>query len=206
MSRVGFAREDFLVFRISGFSARLNEIYARIRPRLIRLGEQLAPELGRRLHSEFFPHVAKHARRSVNPPPETWTAFGPSARGYKRYGYLALCISAAGLHARAVVKSEADGRLAMADGIEAQSVDLEKELRGTRIARYDNWDFKMLPTEVPAGREFFLDLGKSLRKKTGGIDVGFGWTQADALRLDRAELLDAFRELDPLYRILHSVI
>src|SRR5215472_5437742 len=115
MPRLGFTADDFRVFRIPGFSARMNEIYARIRPRLIRLGDQLAPELGRRLHMEFFPHVAKHARRSVNPPPETWTAFGPSPRGYKRYGYLALCVSGAGLHARAVVKSEADGREQMAD-------------------------------------------------------------------------------------------
>jgi len=206
MSRVGFTREDFQVFRIGGFSARMNEIYARIRPRLIRLGDHLAPELGRHLHAEFFPHVAKHARRSVNPPPETWTAFGPSPRGYKRYGYLALCISGAGLHARAVVKSDADGRLAMADEIEARSGDLEKALRGTRIARYDDWDFKILPTETAASIGLFAELSKSLRKKTGGIDVGFGWTQADALRLDRAELLDAFRELEPLYRILHAVV
>ncbi|HTR60743.1 MAG TPA: DUF1054 family protein [Candidatus Binataceae bacterium] len=206
MSRVGFAREDFQVFRIGGFSARMNEIYARIRPRLVRLGDQLAPELGRQLHMEFFPHVAKHARRTVNPPPETWTAFGPSPRGYKRYGYLALCISAAGLHARAVVKSEADGRLAMADEIEARAAELEKSLRGTKIARYDHWDFAMLPAEVPASTELFGELGKSLRKKTGGIDLGFGWTQADALHLDRAELLDAFRELEPLYRILHPVV
>jgi hypothetical protein len=48
-------------------------------------------------------------------------------------------------------------------------------------------------------------LGKSLRKRTGGIDVGFGWTPAEALYLDRAEVLDAFRELEPLYRILRSV-
>ena len=206
MSRVGFTHEDFQVFRIPGFSARMNEIYARIRPRLSRLGDQLAPELGRRLNTEFSPHVAKHVRRAVNPPPETWTAFGPSPRGYKRYGYLALCISSVGLHARAVVKPEADGRLAMADEIEARSDELAKALRGTRIARYDNWDFKTLPAEMAANADLFVELGKSLRKKTGGIDVGFGWTQADALRLDRAELLDAFRELEPLYRILHSVV
>ena len=204
MARLGFTNDDFRVFRIPGFSARMNEIYARIRPRLIRLGDQLAPELGRRLHMEFFPHVAKHVRRSVNPPPETWTAFGPSQRGYKRYGYLALCISGAGLHARAVVKSEADRRLAMADEIEERTAELEKLLRGTRIARYDRWDFSLMPPEGTASAELFEELGKSLRKKTGSIDVGFGWTQAEALYLDRAEVLDAFHELAPLYRILRS--
>ena len=28
-------------------------------------------------------HVAKHARRSVNPPIDTWVAFAPNKRGYK---------------------------------------------------------------------------------------------------------------------------
>ena len=31
----------------------------------------------------FYPHVAKHARRSVNPPKDTWVAFATSKRGYK---------------------------------------------------------------------------------------------------------------------------
>jgi hypothetical protein len=204
MATLGFARDDFGVFRIEDFSARMNEIYARIRPRLVRLSAQLAPELGRRLHLEFFPHVAKHARRAVNPPPETWAAFGPSPKGYKRYGYLALCVSGAGLHARAVVKSEAEGRVQMADQIVARAGDLQKSWRGTRIGRYEDWDFGTLPEEVPADAELLLRLSSSLRNRTGGIDLGFGWPPTQASRLDRAELLDAFRELEPLYRILRS--
>jgi hypothetical protein len=204
MATLGFGRDDFGVFRIEDFSARMNEIYARIRPRLVRLSAQLAPELGRRLHLEFFPHVAKHARRAVNPPPETWAAFGPSPKGYKRYGYLALCVSGAGLHARAVVKSEAEGRVQMADQIVARAGDLQKSWRGTRIGRYEDWDFGTLPEEVPADAELLLRLSSSLRNRTGGIDLGFGWPPTQASRLDRAELLDAFRELEPLYRILRS--
>jgi len=204
MATLGFTGDDFRVFRIEGFSARMNEIYARIRPRLVRLGVQLAPELGRKLELEFFPHVARHARRTVNPPPETWAAFGPSPKGYKRHGYLALCVSRAGLHARAVVKSEADGRQRMADELVARAADLQKFWRGTRIGRYDNWDFETLPQEVPAGADLFATLSASLRRRTGGIDLGFGWDPRQASRLDRAELLDAFRELEPLYRILRS--
>ena len=36
-------------------------------------------------------------------------------------------------------------------------------------------------------------------------DLGFGWNLRESLWLDRAELLDAFRELAPLYRILRAV-
>ncbi len=206
MARLGFTPTDFAVFEVAGFSARMQEIYARVRPKLVRLGDELAPELARKLHLEFHPHVARHARRTVNPPPETWAAFGPSARGYKRYGYLALCISRAGLHARMVVKSEAERRPEMARGLKSKAADLAKSLRGTGIARYEKWDFNSLPAETSADDELFAALAEGLGKKTGGMDLGFGWSVRDALRLDRAELLDAYRELEPMYRIVSAVV
>lgn len=206
MAGLGFTPTDFAVFKVEGFSARMQEIYARVRPKLVRLGDELAPELARKLHLEFFPHVARHARRSVNPPAETWTAFGPSPKGYKRYGYLALCISGAGLHARMVVKSEADRRPEMARGLVSNAAQLAKSLRGTGIARYEKWDFKALPAQTSADDELFTALAAGLGKKTGGLDLGFGWSVRDALRLDRAELLDAYRELEPVYRIVRAVV
>ncbi|HKM99870.1 MAG TPA: DUF1054 family protein [Candidatus Binataceae bacterium] len=205
MATLGFWRGDFEVFAIEGFNARMAKIYELIRPRLVRLGIELAPELSRKLHMEFYPHVAKHMRRTVNPPDETWAAFGPSPRGYKRYGYLALCISGAGIHARAVVKSEADQRAEMARQIKSKSADLEKSFRGTKIQQYKNWDCRRLPDSSAAGRDFFGELGDALAKKTGGIDVGFGWPVRDALKVDRDEVLDAFGELEPLYRVIRSV-
>ncbi len=206
MATLGFKPYDFEVFRIDGFSERMGQIYQHVRPKLIRLGEELAPELARKLHLEFFPHVARHARRTVNPPPETWAAFGPSPKGYKRYGYLALCISAAGLHARAVVKPEADHRGEMAGRIAAKAAELARAFSGTRIARYDKWDFAGIPQAAAADSDFFASLARDLEKKTGGMDAGFGWNVNDSLRLDRAELLDAWRELEPLYRIVRAVV
>ncbi|MGB8413649.1 MAG: DUF1054 family protein [Candidatus Binatus sp.] len=206
MATLGFLRRDFEVFAIDGFSARMTKIYEHIRPRLVRLGIELAPELSRKLHMEFFPHVAKHMRRTVNPPDETWVAFGPSARGYKRYAYLALCISGAGIHARAVVKSEADKRPEMARLVKSKSAELGKSFRGARIQQYQNWDCSTLPDSSAAGADFFDGLGDALARKTGGIDVGFGWAVRDALKVDRAEVLDAYRELEPLYRVIRSVV
>ena len=205
MATLGFTAVDFEVFKVEGFSERMQQIYEHVRPKLIRLGDELAPELARRLHMEFFPHVAKHGRRTVNPPPETWAAFGPSPKGYKRYGYLALCISGAGLHARTVVKAEADHRPKMAQIIKARTEQLIKDFKGTKIANYDKWDFRELPPAEPAGKELFAALNGALSKKTGGIDVGFGWNVKQALKLDRAEMLEAFRELEPLYRAVRAI-
>lgn len=206
MATLGFTPVDFEVFKVEGFNERMQQIYAHVRPKLVRLGDELAPELARRLHMEFFPHVAKHARRTVNPPPETWAAFGPSPRGYKRYGYLALCISGAGLHARAVVKSEADKRPEMARGLKSRAAQLVKDFKGSAISRYDKWDFQKLPEGQPAEADLFTTLAEGLNKKTGGMDLGFGWNVRESLRLDRDEMIDAFRELEPLYRILRAVV
>jgi uncharacterized protein YktB (UPF0637 family) len=205
MSTLGFTRTDFQVFSIEGFNDRMQQIYAHVRPKLLRLGDELAPELARKLHMEFFPHVARHARRTVNPPPETWAAFGPSPKGYKRYGYLALCISGVGVHARAVVKSEADKRPEMARLLQSKATELAKSFKGAPFARYDKWDFTRIPAPEPETDGLWSDLANGIAKKTGGLDVGFGWSVNEALRLDREELLDAYRELEPLYRILRSV-
>jgi uncharacterized protein YktB (UPF0637 family) len=206
VATLGFTPVDFEVFKVEGFNERMQQIYAHVRPKLIRLGDELAPELARRLHMEYFPHVAKHARRTVNPPPETWAAFGPSPRGYKRYGYLALCISGAGLHARAVVKSEADKRQEMARGLKARAAQLVKDFKGSAIARYDKWDFQKLPEGQAAAADLFTTLAEGLSKKTGGMDLGFGWNVRESLRLDRDEMIDALRELEPLYRILRAAV
>jgi hypothetical protein len=201
---LGFTPTDFEVFRINGFSARMEKIYERVRPKLTRLGVELAPELSRKLDLEFYAHVAKHVRRTVNPPPETWVAFGPSPRGYKRYGYLALCISGAGLHARAVVKADADLRPAIARGLQARCRQLAEDFAGTKIARYEKWDFAKLPAPAPAAPEMFGALAEALGKKTGGIDLGFGWTVSESLRLERGEVIEAFHELAPLYRVFQE--
>ncbi len=206
MATVGFNLADFQVFKVEGFNERMAQLYARIRPKLLRLGDDLAPELARKLHLEFFPHVAKHARRTVNPPPETWCAFGPSAKGYKRYPYLGLCISRFGLHARVVVKSEADNRPQMGAVLSRRAAELTRALNGTMVARYDNWNFEALPAPVKAGDELWQQLAGALAKKTGGIDVGVAWPIREALRLERDEVLEGFRELEPLYRACRSAV
>jgi len=205
MATLGFLRRDFEVFAIENFSSRLAKIDELVTPRLTQLAIDFNRELSRTLHLGLFSHIARHMRLGANPPAETWAAFGPSPAGYKRYGYLALCISGVGIHARAVVNSGADNRRDMAQAIKSKPADLQKSFRGTKIQQYQNWNCRELPRSNTADAGFFDRLGDALAKKSGGIDVGFGWPVRDALTIDRAEVLDAFRELEPLYRVIHSV-
>ena len=48
-----------------------------VRPKFNQLGEDFSAYFSSQLGEEFFPHVAKHARRTVNPPKDSWVAFAP---------------------------------------------------------------------------------------------------------------------------------
>jgi uncharacterized protein YktB (UPF0637 family) len=93
MASSAFRPVDFKVFEVEGFAARMAEIRERVRPKLEALGQQLAPAIARATATETYAHVAKHARRTVNPPDDTWVAFGPDARGYKKHPHFKLAVS-----------------------------------------------------------------------------------------------------------------
>lgn len=83
MAFTGFTKEDFDVFTIDGLENRMDALITHIRPKLEDLGNHFAPTLSSLTGDEMFAHVAKHARRTINPPNDTWVAFGNSKRGYK---------------------------------------------------------------------------------------------------------------------------
>lgn len=70
-----FQDVDFDVFTIPGLEARMDALIKTARPKLNELGERLAPALSQLTGEEMYAHVAKHARRSVNPPNDTWVAW-----------------------------------------------------------------------------------------------------------------------------------
>jgi uncharacterized protein YktB (UPF0637 family) len=83
MQFTGFSQEDFNVFDIKGLDDRMEGIKTTIRPKLEALGQHFAPTLSALSGNEMFYHVAKHARRTKNPPKDTWVAFANNKRGYK---------------------------------------------------------------------------------------------------------------------------
>jgi len=83
MAFTGFTDEDFDVFMIDGLEERMEALKLHIRPKLEELGKYFTPELATLTGDEMFYHVAKHARRTKNPPNDTWVAFAANSRGYK---------------------------------------------------------------------------------------------------------------------------
>ncbi|WP_405100663.1 YktB family protein [Oceanobacillus sp. FSL H7-0719] len=85
MSFTGFQKTDFDTFLIDGLDARMEAIQTRIQPKFQKLGSELTEELSLKLGNEMYLHIAKHARRTVNPPKDTWLAICDNKRGYKKH-------------------------------------------------------------------------------------------------------------------------
>lgn len=81
----GFTKEDFETFTIDGLDERMEAICEQIQPKFRELGQALTDDLSASLQTEMFLHIAKHARRTVNPPKDTWLAIAGNKRGYKQH-------------------------------------------------------------------------------------------------------------------------
>ena len=85
MEFVGFAQADFEVFSVPGLEPRMEALKANLRPKLVQLGQDFEQTLTELTGRPMYAHVAKHARRTVNPPNDSWVAFGHDKRGYKKH-------------------------------------------------------------------------------------------------------------------------
>jgi uncharacterized protein YktB (UPF0637 family) len=85
MKFAGFSKEDFETFEIEGLEARMQAIQERIQPKFRAIGEKASADLSMSLGNEMYLHIAKHARRKVNPPKDTWMAIANNKRGYKQH-------------------------------------------------------------------------------------------------------------------------
>ncbi|MFD1038732.1 YktB family protein [Virgibacillus byunsanensis] len=81
----GFSKADFNTFQIDGLEERMEAIQTRIQPKFQMIGEDLVDYLSVHLGNEVFLHIARHARRTVNPPNDTWLAVADNKRGYKKH-------------------------------------------------------------------------------------------------------------------------
>ncbi|MUT66131.1 DUF1054 domain-containing protein [Paenibacillus sp. NEAU-GSW1] len=87
---IGFEQADFDVFKLDGLDERMAAIQERIQPKFRAIGGHLAGELAVLSGNEMHLHIARHARRKVNPPKDTWLAVCDNKRGYKAHPHFQL--------------------------------------------------------------------------------------------------------------------
>jgi len=207
MPSTAFGAADFKVFEVKGFAQRMSEIRARIRPKLETLGQRLLPELSRAIGAEAFAHVARHARRTVNPPEDTWVAFASDRRGYKKHCHFKVAISRNAVRFLFEVGPEHADKKRWAAAWKKSAPKLGPVLNRMKGLGY----FKNEHDEQPAALLADLsvdELGalgdETLRTRDGQFVVGRAVPAAEAARWTeaqyRAAVLETVRALSPLCR------
>jgi uncharacterized protein YktB (UPF0637 family) len=207
MPSTAFGAADFKVFEIKGFAPRMSGIRVRIRPKLETLGQRLLPELSRAIGAEAFAHVAKHARRTVNPPDDTWVAFASDRRGYKKHCHFKVAISRNAVRFLFEVGPEHADKKRWAAAWKKSAPKLGPVLNRMKGLAY----FKNEHDEQPAALLADLsvdELGalgdETLRTRDGQFVVGRVVPASEAARWTEAQyrvaVLETVRALSPLCR------
>ena len=209
MPSSAFNAADFKVFEVRGFQPRMAEIKRRIRPKLEALGRSLSVSLERTIGHATFAHVAKHARRTVNPPDDTWVAFAGDARGYKKHPHFKVAISHDCIRFLFEIGPEHADKKRWAAAWRKNAPKLGPVLRrvnglawfknehhsqpGALLGDLSVEDLANLADELTRTRDGQLVLGRAV----AAGDVA-RWTEAQY----RTAALETFRTLAPLYRLL----
>ncbi len=208
MSFDGFFEKDFRVFAIPDFAGRMAAIRALIQPKLFALADELAPNLRSIAGGEAFPHVAKHMRRTVNPPEDTWVAFGPERRGYKKTQHFKIAISRDCARFLFEIGPEYADKGKWTRAWQREIARLAPKLKkasglGWYKNEHDEESAARLEQLSPAEiSRLALEL---TRRKDGQLVLGRGLEQSEIVRLKPAAFIQAalatFRDLAPLYRL-----
>ena len=204
----GFSASDFKVFEIEGFAPRMDAIRSRIRPKLEAVGKELLPDVGRLGREPAFAHVAKHARRTVNPPDDTWVAFAADQRGYKKHCHFKVAVSGGAVRFLFEAGPEHAHKKRW---VAAWKRDAPKLVPVLRRAKGLAW-FKNEHDETPAAvlsdlsTDAVARLGDELmRTRDGQLVLGRAVSAAEAGRWKPADYArvahETFHLLAPLYRL-----
>lgn len=201
----GFAAPDFEVFEIDGLEPRMEALIARVRPKLNELGERLSPFLAGLCGEPMFPHVAKHARRTVNPPNDTWVAYANNKRGYKAYPHFQIGLWSTHAFVQFAIIYECPNKGEFADRALAELDSVRRAVPAGYVWSKDHMVPTGLAHESLTDGEL-ADLFVRLKTvKAAELTCGIHIPRDEMLRLDGEAFLErveeTFRTVLPLYKM-----
>ncbi|MFD0671875.1 YktB family protein [Cohnella sp. GCM10027633] len=201
----GFAKEDFAVFEIEGLEPRMEALIATVRPKLHQLGDLVAEYLEGLCGEPMFPHVAKHARRTINPPHDTWVAYANNKRGYKAYPHFQIGLWSTHVFVQFAIIYECPGKSAFAERALTELDSVRRSVPAHYVWSKDH----MVPAGIvhgdlpDAGLAELFDRLKTV--KAAELTCGIHIQRDDTLRMDGDAFVrlaeDTFRTLMPLYKM-----
>lgn len=201
----GFTKEDFAVFEIDGLEPRMNALIETVRPKLHQLGDRLSDYLTKLCGEQMFPHVAKHARRTINPPNDTWVAYANNKRGYKAYPHFQIGLWSTHVFVQFAVIYECPRKAEFADRALTELASVRRSVPGGYVWSKDH----MVPEGLPHTRltdEELSELFVRLKTvKAAELTCGIHILRDEALRMDGESFVklaeQTFKKLLPLYRM-----
>ncbi len=201
----GFGQADFEAMTAEGLEGRMRAIVGTVRPKLEQLGANLSPALGRLCGETMTPHVAKHARRSVNPPSDTWVAWSRNPRGYKMHPHFQIGIWPTHVFVQFAIIYECPDKSVFAENALRELPSVRKALPDQYVWSKDH----TVPEGMPHGRLSDAELAEWLNRlktvKAAEITCGIHIMRGDPLLADGTAFLrtaeQTFETLLPLYRL-----
>lgn len=205
MDKVKWTNKDFDVFEIEGLEQRMDALSTVVRPKFQVLGDKFSSYFSARTGDEFFPHVAKHARRTINPPKDSWVAFAPYKRGYKSLPHFQIGLWNTHLFIIVAIIYEAPQKSQMAARL-LENEEIFDQLPDDFILSGDHMSQDAISLKI--GREEMLEkLIIRLRDvKKGEFLVGRHISREEAVKLSSDQFLhlteETFEALLPVYNII----
>lgn len=202
MQKTQWTNQDFDVFQIQGLEQRMEALISLVRPKFNILGEDFSAYFSSKLGEEFYPHVAKHARRTVNPPKDSWVAFAPYKRGYKALPHFQIGLWGTHLFIVLAIIYEAPQKNIFAERLLAKKA-LFNELPKDFIVSGDHMSPQAIPLSEAIDEKLEQLLVRLRDVKKGEFLVGRHISREKAVKMSADTLHslieETFDELLPIY-------
>lgn len=203
----GFQTEDFTTFSIDGLSERMEAIQQRIQPKFQAIYNEIADDLDEITGIPMHLHIARHARRTVNPPADTWSAYCHNKRGYKKHPHFQVGLWHDNVFVWLAYIYELPGKQTIGENFMENVEDLRKLIpHHYHISK----DHMQNEAEVIQNADVEATLQRFTTVKKGELLIGRRFDKNDEILYDGerfiAELKDIIRTLAPLYQSSLEVI
>ncbi|SFB18226.1 Uncharacterized protein YktB, UPF0637 family [Lentibacillus halodurans] len=202
MKFTGFAQSDFDTFTIGGLEERMEAIRGNIQPKFKAIGEELSQTISDMTGNDIYVHIAQHARRTKNPPNDTWMAFCHDKRGYKKHPHFQIGLFDDHLFIWLAYIYELPNKQEMAKSFLDHMDDIQQSIPDDYVISLDH-------TKKDATSLAEIDLEQALTRfqnvKKAEFLIGRHFSPNDPVLQDGQAFLkeakDTFEKLTPLYKI-----
>ena len=209
MNFTGFTKDDFEVFKIEGLDNRMDLLRSTVRPKLEVLGHHFSPTLSTLTGDEMFYHVAKHARRSVNPPKDTWVAYATNKRGYKMLPHFQIGLWESHLFVWFAVIYESPVKEAFGKVLKDHIGEIKSSIPNNFVWSVDHTKPDALSHLEIADEDFCAMFERLQTKKKSEILCGINILRNQIEEMSPLQQLDmvedTFRKLIPLYQLSQNI-